>query len=336
MSPKDSTETILESVIDLYLREFERDPKRSVRKLVDLGRQFSSGRFQEDFFELTHNMLEEKNSPYYDMAEKAVKKISHQTLKTFGINLGYHSCLKGAKTIRRYKEAGGRHSPWSLTFYLQGGEDPSTLPFLKSIIDAGKRHGIFTYSFLFQGNPSPLSLYFPLLSQEEDCAFLFFLPPGFLEETKFSEISRRHNLLLSLETGEKGWKKAAEKLEKQRCLYALHRNYSSREDVEEIVSGAWGRRIEKRCGVFAFCLASEECPADLSQRVEQYALKSRTQARYSFLPINFYSDSLMIDEIISGQAEFWGVDSKGVAVRYTRKDGREILPLASLPFPISS
>lgn len=334
MSSKDMTETILESVIDLYLREMERDPKRSVRKLVDLGRQFSSGRFQEDFFKLTHSMLKEKNSPYYDMAEKAVKKINHQTLKTFGVNLGYHSCLKGAKTIRSCEEAGGHHIPWSLTFYLQEGEGSSPRPPLKVIIESGKKHGIFTYLFRFQGALPSLSPYFPLVSQEEDCAFLFFLPPGFLEETKLSELSQHHNLLISLDTGGKGWKKSAEKLEKARCLYALHREYSCREDVAEIVSDAWGRRIEKHCGIFAFCLAGEDCPENLSQKVEQYVLKSRTQARFPFLPINFYTDSLMIDEIISGQAEFWGVDSKSCAVHYAKECGQEILPLTSLPFPV--
>ena len=100
------TRTITESVVDRCIREIEEDPKRSVRKLVDLGRQLARGRFQRQYLDLTQKMLEDEESPYYTLVRNVVRKADHDAIKTFGINLGLGSWTNGARIIRALEAEG--------------------------------------------------------------------------------------------------------------------------------------------------------------------------------------------------------------------------------------
>ena len=48
MKPNNITRAIVDATVDRSLREIEEDPRRSIRKLTDLGRQFSKGRFLQE------------------------------------------------------------------------------------------------------------------------------------------------------------------------------------------------------------------------------------------------------------------------------------------------
>ena len=87
---------MIEAAVDRGIREMQEDPKRSVRKLADLGRQFSRGRFQKNFFDLSQTLLQDDNSPYYTILSRLTRETNHETLKKFGVNIGYTSWTYGA------------------------------------------------------------------------------------------------------------------------------------------------------------------------------------------------------------------------------------------------
>ena len=58
---------MIESAVAHGLKEIEEDPKRSARRLVDLGKQFSKNRFQDLVFSVMQELLDNENSAYYDM-----------------------------------------------------------------------------------------------------------------------------------------------------------------------------------------------------------------------------------------------------------------------------
>lgn len=72
---------MIEAAVDRGIREMQEDPKRSVRKLADLGRQFSRGRFQKNFFDLSQTLLQDDNSPYYTILSRLTRETNHETLK---------------------------------------------------------------------------------------------------------------------------------------------------------------------------------------------------------------------------------------------------------------
>ena len=147
------TRTITESVVDRCIREIEEDPKRSVRKLVDLGRQLARGRFQRQYLDLTQKMLEDEESPYYTLVRNVVRKADHDAIKTFGINLGLGSWTNGARIIRALEAEGQRHIPWGLTLHLDASAEGGVPPLYRGVIEQGKTDGIFTY-FLRADAPS--------------------------------------------------------------------------------------------------------------------------------------------------------------------------------------
>ena len=65
MKPNDITRAIIDATVDRGLREIEEDPKRSIRKLADMGKQFSKGRFVQDLYTLFQELLRNDDSPYY-------------------------------------------------------------------------------------------------------------------------------------------------------------------------------------------------------------------------------------------------------------------------------
>ena len=93
---------LVEGVIDRSLRAIRDDPRRGLRKLVDMGADCATGRLQKRFLRMAQDMLENEDSPYYDMVVSAAEAVDHHKIKTFGINFGWNCLTVGAGQIRDY------------------------------------------------------------------------------------------------------------------------------------------------------------------------------------------------------------------------------------------
>ena len=63
MKPNNITRAIVDATVDRSLREIEEDPRRSIRKLTDMGRQFSKGRFLQEVYAIFLELLRNDDSP---------------------------------------------------------------------------------------------------------------------------------------------------------------------------------------------------------------------------------------------------------------------------------
>lgn len=95
---------LIEAVVKNTLKEIEDSPERSIRRLVDMALNFSEGRFKNDFFGVAQRMLENENSPYYDLIRDVVTHVDHERILRLGMNVGFNSCTEGAKTIRKMRK----------------------------------------------------------------------------------------------------------------------------------------------------------------------------------------------------------------------------------------
>ena len=101
MNSQDITRALIDTTVARAMVEMDADPKRSVRKLCDLGRQFSRGRFQNQIFAIFQDLLRNDESPYYQAIDFLLRSNDPEALRQFGINIGYNSFTYGAQILRK-------------------------------------------------------------------------------------------------------------------------------------------------------------------------------------------------------------------------------------------
>ena len=202
---------IVESVAERGISSVKEDPKRSIRKLVDLGQEFAKGRFQKDFFQLCGHLLADEDSPYYYLLLAMARQVDTEHLRTFGVNLGWQSWTVGANQIREIEAGEGFQVPWSLMFHLgAAGSFLSPDIFLRAL-EEGKELGIYT--IVVDGEAcGELTPYLDIVRRQEDSAFLLFLKPE--QAVQYEEsIMACPNLMVSISAdGQTGWEAAGDLL----------------------------------------------------------------------------------------------------------------------------
>ena len=211
---------MIEAAVDRGIREMQEEPKRSVRKLADLGRQFSRGRFQKNFFDLSQTLLQDDNSPYYTILSRLTRETNHETLKKFGVNIGYTSWTYGASLIRSYEKEHGYDVPWTVFMhYLPDG--PLGLKQIGGLIEEGRSIGIYTYFIYLEEMPEDWTELTELFHSFDNSAFLLFLPDRELEDGDADLLSGCRNLLVSAEIAS-CYRENIRLLKQRGCIVANH------------------------------------------------------------------------------------------------------------------
>lgn len=69
---KSMSRFLVETVVKKALKSIKDSPERGIRNLVDMGLQFSEGRFQKNFFTVAQTMLQNENSAYYSLVRNKI------------------------------------------------------------------------------------------------------------------------------------------------------------------------------------------------------------------------------------------------------------------------
>lgn len=303
------TRTLIETLVDRYLKEMAEDPNRSLRKLVDMGGQFAKGRFQKLFFSTIQTMLEQEDSPYYTLVCQAVENIDHLNLRTFGVNMGFNSWTSGARTIRRQEETCGYNIPWSITLHLRGTKLP--IKRIEALIKEGMNSGIYTYML----HSDDLALFRHLSYRYSSCAFLCFVQPEAITKERMTKLSGCSNVAVFLST-DSPWQDAAKLLRHYRRLYGAYTLCSSNEQAVRITDGVWLESLLGHGFVAACCITSEDA-AETHEPLLSYLDHIRISQQYPLLPFAYYADSLRIDRIISDGPCFLGILPDGKVTTYS-------------------
>ena len=195
----DMTRVLVESTIRRTLKAMRESPEREARNLVDAGAQFSTGRFQTRLISHAQRMLQNAKSAYYALVKDVVTYADHDNITTFGVNLGYNSCTKGARLIRETEREKGFNIPWALHLRVSQeklASDPGLYP---SILREGTSLGIYTYLLFVPGEAQAV---LPLVMEYPDCAFLLFLEGGQITPAFLEELAPLKNVMVSVRRGE--------------------------------------------------------------------------------------------------------------------------------------
>ena len=160
------------SVVGRAIREIETDPKRGLRRMIDLGRDLSHSDTRQMIFSLVQNMLKKPDSPCYDLLSRAVREIDRQTLQKFSVALGWDCWTAGVQTLRADKEP----IPWAMRLTLDGSGDLRALREQWKVL---RRKGVR----MLIGDVKNLAGFqqaLVLTIGVSDGVFLFYVPPGLL------------------------------------------------------------------------------------------------------------------------------------------------------------
>ncbi len=323
------TKIMIETAINKTLDDIENNPERSIRNLVDLGFNFAKGKFQKSFFETAMAVLEDEDSHYYALAKTMVFGTDRAKLKAFGVNIGYNSLTLGSEIIRKKEAQCGYNIPWAITIHANEAPGVLSKEIIQGVITQGKEEGIFSYLFDIKANVAFLPELCTIIKDEPHCAFVVYMEPSVLLEKTAKELMVIKNVMISVHSEGKGFADAIDALKKNRCLWGAHRYYADSEDAEQICSGKWTSEMADFGCVFAFAFSTPDCPKALCRDVNGYIMDVRSRQTAPVFVINYYTDNLFIDKIISDDSCFMGIASDGTITAceeyYEQKTDQSIL-----------
>ena len=251
---------MIESAVGKALSEIRKKSKRELRNLVELGTRYARGRFQDDFFTLARHMLEDDDSPYYDIIFRLVNEVDKDILKTIGVNIGYNSWAVGAKKIRAYEQAEGHNVPWTILADFRGEvAQPLMQEDYARMIREGRELGIYTYIFFGNGMRETAPWLKELFKGFPECAFLLFADPEDITQELAESFHAAKNVLpaVMLGSGDEqlaAFREAMTILTEKRCMAAAAICYGA-EDIETIMDGYPNfEKAKKEPGALAFLI----------------------------------------------------------------------------------
>ncbi|MCD8068220.1 MAG: hypothetical protein LUE87_04925, partial [Lachnospiraceae bacterium] len=300
------TRILTETVVKNTLKEIEDSPERSIRKLVDMALNFSEGRFRTDFFTIARGMLENEDSPYYDLIRDVLTHVDHERILRFGMNLGFNSCTEGAKRIRRNEETMGFNIPWCVFLHLDQKRILENPGQYSRVFSQGEDLGIYTWILEADG---PLAEILPLMKEHGDSAFVLVCGPESVTEDFLDSASQVSHMMPAVLYDEER-AEVFDLLRERKLLYAACQFYGD-QDAEDILNGDLFYSAEQTHAALTALLPAKECTAVTRTRVAKYVERARNEQLFRTIPWEAWYDNCRVDAIISGDACFVDFDAQG-------------------------
>lgn len=311
LKPNDITRAIVDATVDRGLREIEEDPRRSIRKLTDMGRQFSKGRFLQEVYAIFQELLRNDDSPYYTAIEHLLRNTDRKALKGFGINIGYNSLTYGGKVIRSIESKKSFQIPWALILRINptipGGTTPAEI---ENCILQGRPLGIYTYILRCSGSLSCLEPLVRLFRTYGDCAFICLLPDQELTPAHLSLLKPCINTMCLFPASTASCAANARNMRQQKSWYGTY-DYYGDEDCTSWLSGERTREFISHDSSFVILIARDGCSQSCREQIGQYVKDTRLQPVYPFIMFDLYTDAYQIDHIMSSEACYFELLENG-------------------------
>ena len=297
---------LIETIIRRTLSDVHEDSERRIRNLVDLALLVSKGRFQKRFFGIAQRMLENEQSPYYDLIRNTVSRVDIDKLVRIGINIGYNSCTAGARTVRALKASERLIVPWVLTFDLTEPLGQKQYECYAQRIFEGEALGIFTWALFCENHPWDA---LPLINEHPESAFFLFCDAGSLSGECLERLSELDNVMCVVRFDEDVDAGCAQ-LRDRRMPYSIYLRYGEKE-LGDILGGHCLEAAETLRPVFTCLLANASDAPDIAAGVDAYARAALDAQRFSTFPLEFTSTVRRINAVIAGDDFAAGFDRSG-------------------------
>ena len=308
MKPTSSlTRAIIEATVDRGLREIDEDPQRSIRKLIDLGRQFSNGRFVGEIYNIFQDLLRNEDSPYYYAIEHAMHWTSRTALKHFGINMGYNSFTLGGKIIRKREQESGCQTPWAISVVL----DPSTpssvsADELSDIVKQGIPLGIYVYNIPLVHNTDYINDLLPIFKKYKNCCFLICLPDEELGEKEAAILGENPNVMAFLDAYGDYVDANSIMLRRLKAWYGAYGIYDNYSFFTDHFPEFCRKCISAECS-FVLTVARRGSSVELIEQAMKRVKEERLSPTYPLFIFDLYGDAMQIKKLLSESKCFFEI-----------------------------
>lgn len=280
--PEEISRGIIRATLRRGIRDMKKDPQRTVRRLADLGREFSKTPLQQYIFNLFQTLLASTESPYYEMLEQLLQYTDEETLLTFGMNVGYNSWIACRKQTVC-------HTPWILLPEMHAGKTDASA--LALTVAKGKRLGIYSY-WIDETTPVCDELY-RIFAAHPDCAFFHTIPRAGFTARQYRLLSCCRNVMTILDDGYGDPFETVVGLRSQGSLYGICHHYGNRDslDIRRLIQPALRYR-----SAFYFLIAEPGCSEAARQEVARQVRALRMGQSYPVLLSDAYSDLSEIEK----------------------------------------
>lgn len=308
------TRAMINAAVARGLKEMEEDPKRSVRRLADLGRQFSNSRFQNTVFTIMQEILSNEDSPYYDMMASLLKNTDHDALRTFGINVGYSGWTYGARLLRSKEETCHFALPSEPYLHYDNADSGAlNVAAMDQLVTQGTELGIYIYHILEEGSSADSYELINFMTRYADCAFMWYRPCGRLTAAQIQMLKGCKNAVVILPADDPETALTAPLLRDQKILFAIYQRYSSddidaalKEDSSSVLFGSLRTALTVE-STFLFLLADDHTHSALGKQ----CCEARLHPASPCFPIDCYADVKNISRVIVDHDAMLELDADG-------------------------
>ena len=297
---------LIETVVRRALREAGDSPERVSRNMIDMALTFAEGSFQRSFFQTAQRLLCDEHSAYYGLVRDIIAHVDAERLITFGMNVGYNSCTRGARIIRENEAAMRFDIPWSLLLEIDGDRFADHAADYRSLVEQGRALGIYTW-MLFAGDRPDRVL--PLIAEYKDCAFALFCTQESVDEALLDEMQSMNNLMVVVRGGEDSAEVCA-RLRARKMLYSLYLPYGDG-DADAVFNDDLLCAVQSQHPAFTAFVAKQSCSVEARQWLHERVIRERMALQCSTVLWELIEDGLFVDRIISENACSAAVNAKG-------------------------
>lgn len=293
---------IVRTAVQRGIREVQENPKRGIRKMVDLGSHLSKGRFQKSIFQVMQKELSNPSSAYYALTMHVVSTVRPEFIEHFGINIGYNSWTHGAEVIRQHEAEHKYNVPWCMVLDLERGVGFD----VDSVMSQGEQLGIYTY-FVFTGDPTAVAGLFPIFNKHRDCAVFLLMPDYRLPQVNYENVG---NVMMLLPCADEGTIKSAKELARRRCLYGLWTRYDE-QNAAHILNGDLEKLAVALGAPVVFVAPAADTSAEVMKSISDYTWQVRESMKTPAFVVELFSTIEEIDRVISVESCMLGIAADG-------------------------
>ncbi len=306
-SPSSLTRAIIDATVERGLREIDEDPQRSIRKLIDLGRQFSNGRFVGEIYNIFQDLLRNEDSPYYYAIEHVMHYTNRAALKHFGINMGYNSFTVGGKEIRKREQSLDYQTPWAISIVLDPAKPASfSAAELSDIVEQGTPLGIYSYNIPLLHNIYYLKELLPIFRKYKNCCFLVCLPDEELSEELSDILSENTNVMAFLDVYGDYVDANAIQLRRRKAWYGGYGIYDNYSFFTDHFPEFCRKCISAECS-FVLTVARRGSSFELIEQAMKKVKEERLSPAYPLFIFDLYGDSMQIKKLLSENKCFFEI-----------------------------
>ena len=308
MAENNVTRTLVRAAVARALREIEEDQRRAMRRITDMGRQFSKSRFQILVFDIIQEFLSDDGSIYYAMTENLLQTTDHDSLADFGVNLAYMSWTHGARILRRSQKELGVCLPWEISLcYDPGREDSLSPDEIRRIIGQGRDLGIYTWHINQMSAAGADSALPDLMAEYPDCAFFWGLSRNDLTAGQALALKKSRNAMVLLNGKAQGLTDCAALLRGEKLLFGVWASYRTGEDLDGLKEGLIGSLARDTLAPYLVLVPEEGADPSVMEEASLYCRRARMDQAASCLLVDYAGDSRMISDLICGHRQFLAV-----------------------------